>query len=263
MRGTSTVNASPPSRLGQEPVGDLVPVCLAHHVDAIEIHEQQDDILVGALGEGDLLRHAILEQHAVGQTGERIVVRQVVQPRLRILERGSVLQQREIAARAAIRVADARYHQPRLTLLAVGMTIPDLAGPFAGVAKTLPHPIEESLRVMSRTQHARRLGHDRRCVESGVPGERGVHREDAPVRIDEHHRVGGRRKDRIGNRVLRRAGAARFLFLDAQEPAQRSGLARMRDHARHDPHITGTRGPQCASPAKCIGLTRRADPFEQ
>ncbi len=103
------------------------PVCVAERVvddlEAVEVEEQHRGAALGvvALGAADRLVEAVDEQHAVGQAGERVVQRVVLQAPLGLAAVGDVGERADDAGRAAVLVAhrDAAREHPAVGAVAV------------------------------------------------------------------------------------------------------------------------------------------------
>ena len=123
--GSTTTNSSPPMRQMVSPIAQLLHQALRHFLqqrvahgvaervvdglEAVEVDEHHRGVLAVAVAERERLRQPVLQQAAVGQPGERVVVGEVLGARLRLLQLGGALGHRalERRARPAARAASA------------------------------------------------------------------------------------------------------------------------------------------------------------
>ena len=99
----------------QQPVSHVVAERVVDELEAVEVEEQHGGRggRLGALGAADRLVEAVEEQHAVGQPGQGVVHRVVLEALLGLLAVGDVGLAADDAQRAAVLVADrhpAREH---------------------------------------------------------------------------------------------------------------------------------------------------------
>jgi hypothetical protein len=152
---------------------------------------------------------AVVEQQAVRQAGERIVVGQVVELFLRFLQLGDVAEHAHVMADGVVVVAHRGHRQPLEVDLAVLAGAPDLAAPEAGLRQVAPQAVVEFRFVAGAAGQAgagqARLLADRLAL--GIAGDLGVGRvggDDPAVHVDHHHAVGD---------VLQHRGGQAQLFL--------------------------------------------------
>jgi hypothetical protein len=90
---STTTNSSPPwretvspsrrhsvmrlRRLAQQPVADVVPERVVHVLEAVQVEEEHRHAQAVAVRVGDGLLEAVLQQRAIGQARERVVLREV------------------------------------------------------------------------------------------------------------------------------------------------------------------------------------------
>lgn len=98
-------------------------------LEAVEIEEQHGAMAVLDLGfvEGQL--QAVLEQHAVGQAGQRVMVGLVVEARLGVLEAADVGEYRDMVGDPVLAVAHCADGHPGRVGLAVLASAPQFALP--------------------------------------------------------------------------------------------------------------------------------------
>ena len=109
--------AQPARDLLQQLVADVVAQRIVDELEAVEVDEQHRHLLVEALRLRQRLGEAIHQHRAVGQAGERVVVRQVLDARLLRLALGDVLDHAgapHVAARAVAHDVHAHVHVARL-----------------------------------------------------------------------------------------------------------------------------------------------------
>jgi hypothetical protein len=133
-----------------------------------------------------------LEGEAVGQAGQRVVVRQVVDARLGLLVLGDVGEDGDVVGDAvrllAVPVGDGVDGHPLRVDLAVLAAIPDFAGPAAGIAQGFPHlPVEVGF-VAAGGEQARVFAEDVHRIVAGDLGEGAIDRDHPVVRIADHDR---------------------------------------------------------------------------
>ena len=75
--------AEPVGHDAEELVAGRVAVAVVHKLEVVEVDEEHGDRQVAALGARDRLLEVLLEEEAVGQVGQRVVVGQMGEPGLR------------------------------------------------------------------------------------------------------------------------------------------------------------------------------------
>ncbi len=80
--GLAHARQQPLRGVAQQHVAHRMSVGVIDGLEAIEVHEQQRHLPAGAFAMRDRLFHAVLEQQAVGQAGQRIVVGEILDLRL-------------------------------------------------------------------------------------------------------------------------------------------------------------------------------------
>jgi hypothetical protein len=91
--------------LHQQPVARIVAEAVVHGLEAVQVEIGHSEQLAGALGLGHGLLQPVCQQHAVGQPGQRVVVRQLLQQGLLFALLGHVDVHAQHAQRPAIAVA--------------------------------------------------------------------------------------------------------------------------------------------------------------
>jgi hypothetical protein len=166
----------------QDEVARVVAERVVHDLEAVEVQEQHRDVALLAARGHDRLVQAVLHEAPVGQPGERVVVRHVVDGALGVQALGDVLHQRGEAGDVALRV-----HERRVVPLAVD---------GAAVAR---HVHQRGLVALARFEEL--AAHRLHVLALGGRGE---DRRDGLA----EHLVGGEAEDRLGGRVPRRHVAA-------------------------------------------------------
>ncbi len=139
MWGSSTANSSPPRRATRSVSRSrrvsaratafsvsspaLWPWRSLTLLKLVEVDHHQAGDLAVALRAGDLQLEVVLEQPAVAQAGERVVVGEVAQVLLELLALGDVLQLGDVVQGRAVAVAHERHRQDRRDGLAGGVEV--------------------------------------------------------------------------------------------------------------------------------------------
>ncbi len=147
---------------------------------------------------------AVLEQGAVGQAGQRVVVSLVVQFRLGVLEAGDVGEDRDEVADLPLAVAHGADGQPTGIEFTVLASIADFALPVAFGAELMPEGGVKSAVVLARGEQAWRLAEGFVFAVAGDLAEGTVDRTDVLLGIGDEHAFG---------RVLEYRGGQLQLFL--------------------------------------------------
>jgi len=181
--------------LYQQPVADLVAVAVVDRLEAVQIHEADRQPVAAALRLGDGLPHALGQQHAVGEVGERVVVRHLRQAVFLRLHHRDVGEHRDVVAHIAGLVVDYRHRQQQRRHLAVLAPVPDLALPVAAALQLVAHGEVEHRVVACRLQLARGMADQLVALVAGDAAAgavdvqqpaAGVGNDDAVVGVLEH-----------------------------------------------------------------------------
>ena len=207
------------ARPGQRPqaLGHLAQQLVAHRVavgvvdllEVVQIDEQQRQLTPNPLSLGDGMAEAVHEQEAVGQPGQHIEVRQMVDALLRQLLLGDVVQDGDVALRPAVGIpyagqADPQRLNPAVVVLMGDLPLPgpcrfDHLGQFA--AKSFGHALRSELTTVSAFHLGRRV--------AGDAGEGRVHLQDPPVGVHDDDAV-QRAGEHAGGQAQLRLGAHTF-----------------------------------------------------
>lgn len=112
-------------------------------LEPVQVEEQQGDLPVDPAGAPHRVVQPIAEERAVGQIGERVVLREVLQPRFVLLAGRDVPERRDVMADRPAFAAGRRDRQILGEDLPALAPVPDLALPEAVGENRLPHlPVE-------------------------------------------------------------------------------------------------------------------------
>ena len=163
--------------------GDLLEHRVAHRVtkgvvDVLEVvevekHHRHHVVVPAGAAQGGV--DAVVEQAAVGQAGERVVVRHVLELRFGVLGGGDVGENAQVVRNLALLVPNRRDVEPLGIDFPRFAPVPDLALPHSLVVHGLPHAVVEGRRLASGAQD-RRLLPDH--LGRGVAGDAGEGRVD-------------------------------------------------------------------------------------
>ena len=129
----------PARNLGQQLIADVVALCVVECLEVIEIDEQDGAVLAVAGARGECLAQALEQEATVGQLGQRIVERQPVKLRLRLLVVRDIGEGRDVVGDAPVRRLYRGDGHPYRIHFPVLATIPKLALPVVLVPQRLPH----------------------------------------------------------------------------------------------------------------------------
>ncbi|MCY1425710.1 hypothetical protein D9M71_415050 [compost metagenome] len=191
------------AQLLAQAMGDALEQQVAHWVaetvvdvlEAVEVDEKNGavEVVVGGFDQRQL--QAALEQQAVGQAGERVVVGLVVEPRLGVLERRDVGEHTDVVGDLLLAIAHGADGEPFGVGLAVLAAVPDLALPVPFAIQLVPHGGVEGAVVLTGGEHAGRLAEGFFLAVAGDLAESAVDRGDALFGVGDHHAFGGAFED--------------------------------------------------------------------
>ena len=144
--------AQPRSDDAQQLVSGRMPEGVVDELEAVQVDEQQRDLLPLAPGALQRPRQVVLELQAVGQPGQRVVMGQVQQPLFGLLERADIGEQRHVVQGPA--VANAADRLPGRKALAVAAPQPDFTLPVPAALHGGPHFAEGGPALRHRPQKA-------------------------------------------------------------------------------------------------------------
>ncbi|EXI74661.1 MAG: hypothetical protein AW07_01589 [Candidatus Accumulibacter sp. SK-11] len=170
--------------LDQQRVAHPVTQSVVDALEAIEINEHHGQRLATAMRTREFMPDPLVQQAAVGQTGQRIDVRQAPDARLRLLVPADVDEAGDIVRRHAFRV-DAADRQPFRIQATVPAPVPDLALPVPECFDRRPDALLKLGSVLRGEEESdlttERLG---RAV-AGNPRKGLVGPDDAPAAVDD------------------------------------------------------------------------------
>ncbi len=175
----------------QDLVAGLVAMQIVDVLEVVQIDEHQRAQLVAAPAGGHGLVQAIEQQPAIGQTGQRIVEGQVVDPLLGRLAIGDVGKGGDIMGDLAVDVAYGTDGQPLGKYLAALAPVPDLAFPHAGGFDARPHGTVEVRPVSPRREQRGGLADGFGGTVPTDAAEGAVDAQDAVLRVGDQHALLG------------------------------------------------------------------------
>lgn len=159
--------------------------------EAVEVDEQYRNPLASALGDLQGTAEAVLEQGAVRQPRQAVVIGQAFDPRLAGLAVADVREEADIADQIAIIIMHCADAGPRGEHVAVLALLDDLPFPAALFLQRVAKSEVEMLVVHLRGEQARTLINDLLGLVAGDPCEILVHLNDIPRRIGHQNSAGG------------------------------------------------------------------------
>ena len=179
----------------QQLVAYFVPVLVIDALEAIKVKIDDRQRLGAPLGTGHALVQTIREQQSIGQTGQGIKVRHVLQLVLVLLERGDVGKQGHVMLRLAVAAIDRRDGQHLGIDLTVLAFIPDLTVPMALVDQVAPHGDVIGIVLAPRLQQPRVLAQNFLAAIAGNAREGIVDVENRAVSVSDDDALTGIGKD--------------------------------------------------------------------
>ena len=158
----------------QQLVADVVAEAVVDRLEHVQIQQADRQSPATALGQGGSLLQAVGEQGAVGQAGEGIEMRQLVDALLVMLELGDVGKQIDVVAEPAMLVmyrTDVAQCRVEGAILA---TVPEFALPVSAGPQVRPHLAIEACIVAPRGKQAGALAGDFLAAVAGDAFERRV-----------------------------------------------------------------------------------------
>ncbi|MNF71292.1 hypothetical protein D3C84_532390 [compost metagenome] len=172
-------------------VTDRVPEAVIDHLEMIQIDHQQRTAALLDLRRRQCLLGTVGEQQAVGQIGQWIVMRQVLEFVLGILDRADVGKHRDVVAELAVVVMNQADRLPLRVDPAVFATVPDLAAPLAATVERGEHRLVETRRVVAGLEQAGLLAQHFFALVAGNLHEGAVHMDDDPITVGDQHAFAG------------------------------------------------------------------------
>jgi len=138
-----------PGHLLQQFVAHMVAQGVVDVLEAVQVDEQHGQLLLVARGAQQRVLQAVVEQQAVRQRRQRVVVRHVVELFLRLLDQGDVAEHAHVMGGDGARVAHGADGQPLEVDFTVLALVPDFAAPEAAGDQLVPQGLVER-RVVAR-----------------------------------------------------------------------------------------------------------------
>jgi len=114
---------------------------IVDHLETIEVDEHQRDPVPFAASHGQRLVEQLLQAEAVEQTGQHVVMGNVVQPLFRGALGRDIGEVRDVVAGIPLIVTNQRNRHPLRIDPAVLAPVPDLALPETALVDVVPHPL--------------------------------------------------------------------------------------------------------------------------
>ncbi|MNG93821.1 hypothetical protein D3C79_528030 [compost metagenome] len=175
----------------EQQVADRMAEAVVDVLETVEVEEQHRTLAIGDLRTVECCLQAVLEQRAVGQAGERVMVGLVVELGLGVLEAGDVGEHGDEVGDLAFSVAHGADGQPAGVQLTVLALVVDLALPVAFVGQLVPHGDIERAVVLAGGKQARGLAEGFDLAVAGDFAEGAVDGADALVGIGDQYPFGG------------------------------------------------------------------------
>jgi hypothetical protein len=189
-----------PRHLAEDPIAGLMAERVVDDLEAVEIDEQDRQFGFIAVRPLHCLVQPVAQQQSVRQTGERIVVRLMVELIVRPAQLGDIREHADVVGDAALAVIHGTDRQGFEKGLSILAPVPELALPAPGGRQFLPHPDIEIPILTTRLQHARVAPDHLLLAVTGDLRERPVHRNDATVGGGDRDALGAAVED--GGRLL-------------------------------------------------------------
>ena len=180
----------------QQLVSGIVTESVVDQFEAVEIEKEHCRVLAVASGFGDCLADAVLEQGAVRQSGQGIVVSKEMDMLFGALALADVIEAAGIVRHRAVGAPHRGDRQPRRIHFAVLAAIPHLAMPQAMLGDARPHLAPSAVVLAPGGKQSGGLADDLVPRVAGDEGQRRVRRNDALVGIGDADRRCARRKNR-------------------------------------------------------------------
>ena len=177
----------PLADLDQQLITRLVAKRVVHMLEMVQIDEQQAQRNLSAFGHAQIVLNPVLQQGAIGQAGERVVVGQGADAGFLLQAPADVAEDSHVVRHLAGFVEDAADGQPFRVFLAVAPNVPDFPFPVALFAQVGPHPGVKVGVMPPRGQHLWGVAQHFGGAVSGDGGEGRVDLDDALFSIGDQH----------------------------------------------------------------------------
>ena len=197
------------SELAQQVITDIVAERIVDILEVVQIDKHQHQLFLIALRPVQRMAQAVEQQGTVGQAGQFIMQRQILHPPPGFDDLRDVGENAGVIDDLAAFIRDRADCLPFGEQFAVTAAVLDLALPHPTGLQRIPHlPVEGQI-MTTAFQDARRLADDFGRRIAGNGGEGTVDRDDAFVRVGDHHRFGCAFDHHRGQPQLRFSQAAR------------------------------------------------------
>ncbi|MNI31681.1 hypothetical protein D3C73_855690 [compost metagenome] len=172
-------------------VADGVAQAVVDHFEVIQIDQQQRTAALVDLCRRQGLLGAVGEQQAIGQVGQRIVVREVLEFVLRVLDLADVGEHRNVVTELAVIISNQADRLPLRVNFTTFTTVPDFTAPFAAALQCVEHGLVERRRMVAGLEHPGLLTQDLFLLITGDLHESAVHMDDHPLAVGDQHALAG------------------------------------------------------------------------
>ena len=219
----------------QQQVARVVPEGVVDGFELVQVQQHQGPRApISPAGQHALLQ-SVHQQAAVGQTGQRVIKRQVLDFFLRRLALGNVGQGGHVMRGLVIWGSDGGDGEPLGVGLAILAPVPDFSFPYAGAVQQAMHrPIKVGT-MAPRAQNARVLPHRLRRAVAGNGREGAVDLQNHAMAVGDEHAL--LRLERGGRNAQPGVGFPAFLHVVQKgiEPAHQLANLRQRLGSLHAP----------------------------
>ena len=200
-------------------------MAIVDRLEAVEVDHAHRQRLAGAVGVGDRLAQAVVEQAAVGGAGERVEIGDAVELLFLALEPADVREGGHVVQQPAIAVANAADRQHLGELAAVLAAVPQFALPVVLLLEGFPQRAVEGGALPARAEQARVAPDALLAAVAGDAGEGRVDVDDAIVGVGDDDRLVTRR-EHAGGEVERLFGRLAAADVDLRALEQQRAAVR-------------------------------------
>ncbi|MNN05988.1 hypothetical protein D3C81_1187670 [compost metagenome] len=227
----------------QQLVPDRMTETVVDPLETIQIEEQHRHLAMQAAGPLDGAIEVRLHQQAIGQAGQRVVVRQALELGLGLLELGNIAEHRDIVGQLALVVTYRADAVPLREHLAAPAPVPHLALPVPLVEQRRPHVAVEFLALSTGADNAGVAPEHLVLLVAGDVAERAVDRDDPRRGVGDHHPLTGIGEHRRGMpQLLVRRLARRDVDQQPLEILHLAGCIAVQPRVVLDPDIAADAG---------------------
>ena len=177
------MDSQPPGHGVQQLVAEGVAEGVVDRLETVQVQIQHRHQPLIVLRRRQRLFQAFLQQQAVGQFGERVVIGETVDVCIGQFLLGEVGEHAQVIDGLALFVADGNDGQPFRVSLGILAPVPDFALPVAELDERGPHGLVKSGIVPIRAQQPGGLADGLRFAVTGDGGERAVHLQDVGLGV--------------------------------------------------------------------------------